>query len=504
MDVTDYKTANLIHPNERDLVLHDATWPRLPDVPGWSLEPAWDSSLRTVVSRTIDAFSDTKHPPRGTENVEETILRFPSAPIYSISREFEFQLSLPQVNFHSVRALRSAALRSSDAGVERVYLLINGLNEVDRQGFYYKLAALLAVSDPNAVVLLRPLPGHLSRFPLPGDYAENPLDRYLADSGNLFRQFLRYTIESQWLLSMLAPHRSYRSATGCDLVAEGDETNEGRTNAELLAKEIFREWKSLYAANDPGRGGIEITEQDVRHTIEDVREMCRWTAAPEVSTPPENGVLKAPALHVIGYSLGGFAAQSLFFAWPFAVSSCTTICSGGALRDVAPSAFAHPEDWANVLYSLRYEIEDAMLSSRLKIQDGRIAGIDKDFFGYLLHLFYEVFLQDFRGEYASRVAEYVERILFVVGGEDPIVRVENVQRASPPGGINMIEIASLGHFIGAEKGEWRDFWLPAVSNVLSDFARRTESIHARSIYGNWWPRYLEGPPVEPSDGDQNT
>jgi hypothetical protein len=220
--------------------------------------------------------------------------------------------------------------------------------------------------------------------------------------------------------------------------------------------------------------------------------------------PPK--LLPSPSIHVIGYSLGGYLAQSAFFTWPFAISSCTTICSGGALNDLRPVKFAHEEEWRSIMHGLKYELDSGMLERRIRTDDesagtvtetpASIAGIPADEFSSHFRMFNEVFLQDSHGSYRSRVSEFSPRLLFIVGGNDPIVTTRSVLDASPSEGINMIQVANLGHFVAnTGNGEWTHFWLPTVSKLLFAFAHRATSLHSQSVLGNPWNPELTGPPA---------
>jgi hypothetical protein len=224
-----------------------------------------------------------------------------------------------------------------------------------------------------------------------------------------------------------------------------------------------------------------------------------------------------PCIHVVGYSIGGFMAQAVFFAWPFAVSSCTNMFAGGALRDLAPTAFAHPEEWQAVLHGMRYELDRAFRNEHLNpTAEGFVAGIEESLFGYFTRIFYEVFLQYYRGGYSSRVAEFSRRLLFVVGGDDPIVRTRNVLDAGPPEGMTLLQIANVSHFPGraGTKGapsievEQRAQWLPEVGRVIAKFSERSEGLLNRTLSESWrvpWGRgkiALRDLAVDPpKDGD---
>ena len=249
-------------------------------------------------------------------------------------------------------------------------------------GLHYELASHLINQDRNTVCILRPFPGHLTRAPYPG-LSETPLDHYLWDGLHLFRQFLRYMIETRWLLSTIVRYSTYRCVSGSGLLEENDVAKGSRLDAPRLAA-TMSEWENLYGAS------LLAIEK-------------RRDGTPEMCDPPTEIAFKAaikslrgalglrrrydgdsfkpdaePELHAIGYSLGGFTAQSVFMSWPFLLSSCSTLLSGGAMRQLAPTAFADPEEWQTVLHSLRYDRRRddglALPADRRPELDGRRGG----------------------------------------------------------------------------------------------------------------------------------
>lgn len=423
----------------------------------------------------------------------EAILRFPSAPIYGINRVSVQQLPLGQpAPFHSLRILARRAPRNPPSAI---YLFNNGLNELADQPFYYKLASWILEDADDAVCLLRPFPGHLTRFPFQGRFAEKPLARYLIDSADLFRQFLRYMVETRWLISILVPRSQYRTVIGTSLLGQSANPAQSRLAPSTLSEEIEAEWSALLKASldrsDSSSVPAYPPDGSVLEAVSALRKSLAWneTIQRDGTRPRSDAVIK-PALHTVGYSLGGFVAQSIFMAWPFAVSSCTTICSGGALRDLAPTAFAHPEEWQTLLHSLRYELDAAFGDRRLRRINNRTAGLSSPLFDQFLRIFYEIFEQEYRGSYQTRVSEYKRRLLFVVGGNDPIVRTESVLDAAPHEGINLISIAGLSHFVGAARGEPEEqaqkaYWLPQIGKVIASFSREAAHDHARLLNKFW-------------------
>ena len=508
-----FDEARWILPAERDhaLALNDGDWPQ-----NTVLGERWDRNHRHL-SRIIDARRRGLEKPLAT-SLKESILRFPSAPMHGVHRLHNYHNNLPiSDSFHTYRILTAP---KPDRKFTRIFLFHNGLNELDRMGLYYQLASHLIASDKSVACVLRPFPGHLTRAPF-ADFAENPLHRYLWDGSHLFRQFLRYMTETQWFLSALVRRSRYRCASGAELLAEAEKPRGSRLETPILANAMLREWRRLLKASrdaprpaqqqprQPKLPATISTSDAFEHAIDSLREALqleqyewldgglRECADDGVPESANDGDLDEPSLHVVGYSLGGFAAQSIFMSWPFLIASCSTLLSGGALRELAPTAFANPEEWQTVLHSLRYELDEGMLSGRYGDNTQKeLAGLERDLFLFFQRTFYEVFQQEYRGSFQSRVEAFRQRMLFIVGGDDPIVRPRSVLDSAPPGGINLLEVGGLGHFLGSTpkgtEGEMQQsFWLPEIGKLIGRFSKATAERHRREQRASWLGPGLE-------------
>ena len=485
---------------------------------------------------------------QGPTDLCEWILRFPTAPIVGINRLIEHQVTIeqPQPKFHSFRILGRT---NFEPPATDIYLLNHGLNEVDDLGFFYDFAShLLRESNTRRhLCIVRPFPGHLTRQVLSGPYTQTPLDRYLNDAGELFRQFLRFMVETRWFLSALAPITHYNTAIGADLLCpSGRGAGADRGSHETLAATMISEWKGCQFASrlahelhkdrtTPIKSGT-LDASSVRASISALRSFVVPPGA-ILSTDREE-VGKAieratPRFHVVGYSLGGFAAQSIFFSWPFLIGGCTTLLSGGALRSLTPTAFAHPEEWQTVLHALRYELDASLLDGRIRktgvvIDPGGeyrlstaddasaanvrtlVAGLDHRIFNFFQRVFYEVFQQEYPSAYKTRAGEFSRRLLFVLGGSDEIVRTQSVIDAAPEHeGVNLLQIANLSHFLGrdatgVEKGQ-REYWLPEIARMARRFGEAADKIRRRDLTRAWladgvnpWNDLLDDVHVDPA------
>lgn len=423
-------------------------------------------------------------------------MRFPNAPVYGLHERPARQPSIGgRSNFHTFRVLGRASDFDKDTDlpkkrIEHVYILHNGLNETQDLELHYHLASkLLHGAKSPAICLLRPFPAHLTRYPYNDMFAEKPLDTFLLDSGDLFRQFMRFMIETKWLLSILVPRSHYNVITGGKLV-----TCDEWGDSACLSRKIVEEWasmdeaspKDLRRAREEGEAP-DVTPTPVKTMIDALRRIIGWELIHDNRVPRRDGADK-PAIHMVGYSLGGFLAQSAFFAWPYAISGSVTLFGGGELRKLAPTAFAQPEEWQSVLHSLRYELDRAMTGPLIP-SGGMIQGVEQEAFEYLRRVFYEVFLQYYQGSYRTRLAEFIQRMLFVTGGQDPIVQPQNILDAAPKEGVNLINVAGMSHFPTKPKEhvqtQQRDFWLKQLGQIIPEFAGQADDRRLDVLSRSW-------------------
>jgi len=485
--------AAQIQPEERDhyLRLESEDWGEDLEESRWHRE----SEPELHYSRVIPV-----HEERGiTTSLEELILPFPSAPIYGINRKAEYGKALEhRPNMHSLRLLR----RRESAPVYRLFILHNGLNEAEDLKFYYRLADWImrqqeqVAPEEGVACLVMPFPGHLMHSSFHGPFSETPLSRYLSDAGDLYRQFLKYMVGMRWLLSIVADSDAEKWMVGGELLAPKSRvralTKQSEALYEMSAKRIERSnamGEDEDDAESPPKGP-DIGEKTPEAQVATADRLLRKALDRDSTQTPDS-----LRVHVVGYSLGGFIAQSVFFAWPQVVSSCTTICSGGAISALSPTAFAQPEEWQSVLHALRPETINSMLQGRLgdderearekPIPVDMVAGLPLEEYGYFQRIFEQVFLQEDRGSYKERLSEYGLRMLFVSGGEDPIVPPANILDASPREGTTMLSVAGMTHFLNVDpkdegdsrEKEQRRFWLPEAGGMIARAAIHSEQVH---------------------------
>lgn len=515
--------AARIRATERDRALRvdEEQWPPADfTLRGW--EPVSDLLQRNIPTDGLPI------------TLQESLLRFPSAPVHALQRLHEHPVKLgPAETFHTYRVLQAATQDPTDDShqngdgsdtdrerVNRIYLIHCGLNERDTMSLHYNLAAHLIAKHPGTACVIRPFPGHLTRYPFQA-FAETPLDRYLSDGSHLFRQFMRFMIETQWFLSVLARRSSYHCASGANLLSESQDVATSRIDTKVLATDMRREWQQMH----------EVSAQALADSLKDqehATQLNQPVPAPsmfesaiaslrdllnlETDYPGKAGNLDSqdciePDIHVLGYSLGGFAAQSVFMSWPFLIASCSTLLAGGALRELAPTAFADPEEWQTVLHSLRYELDDRLMSEHLGVTQDRVAGINIELFTHFKRTFYEVFQQEYRGAFQTRVAAFRHRMLFIVGGDDPVVQPGRVLDSGPPGGMNLLEIGGLGHFFpdgrakDPDQQQPRSIWFPEMAALIDRVAEEASTRQTRERTFTWFAANMDRPVLSKEQWD---
>ena len=469
-------------------------WPNMEGL-GEEWVPSEDGTFLTRQVEILESNAESS-PPALTESV----IRFPNAPVYLThqGRHHTYEIKERWPNYHTMRVLTRDDL--SATGASHIFLLHNGLNETRDIAFHYRLANWILAEVKDAACIIRPLPGHLNRYPFQSPFAELPLDEYLLDPATLFRQFLRYMLETRWLLSAIAPRCDYKVTTGCHLLL--DQVQPGREDDDALATEITSQAnRMLKASKDYHSHSPEPIEQEaVRQSVKGLRELLGWRS---IGESPSTEDADRPAIHAVGYSMGGFVAQSVFCTWPFVVASCSNMFAGGALRDLAPTAFAHPEEWQSVLHGLQSELDKARVGGYFEPKDdplrddgprrspGKfVVGVEEGVFDYFNRIFTGVFLQADHGSYSTRLAEFSRRLLFILGGHDPIVRTRKVLDAAPPGGITLHQIGDMSHFPGNRYGEraereQREYWLAEAGGMIGRFAKRAADLLHQS-HVRWW------------------
>ncbi len=265
-DAVSYGDAYKIHFSERDinLGLDSKRWPHLDTIPhefGWK---NGDGHLYRVI------FEKKKRFLAGP--IREALLRFPSASLNGLQRRQEYHVNLSESeNLHTYRVFSHPECDHKTTPVRRIFLMHNGLNEVDKMGLYYQLASNLINKKPGTVCILRPFPGHLTRSPFQA-FAETPLDRYLWDGSHLFRQFVRYMIETQWLLSVIVRRSQYRCPSGIDLLAESPTPSGSRLKLAPLADAMeltwFRQYKAAVKALKQARKEDQPDTPTLKHAIQ--------------------------------------------------------------------------------------------------------------------------------------------------------------------------------------------------------------------------------------------
>lgn len=453
--------ARRIRAAERDasLALSNAYWPgsiSLP--PDWNVDPS-------RLYRSIEASSILP------VTLEESILRFPSAPFAGLQRVYEWHAPLNNpALYHTYRVLRSETARR----VSRIFLLNAGLNERTSFGSHYQLAANLICEDPETVCIVRPFPEHLTRYPFQA-FSESPLERYLWDGTHLLQQFMRFMIESRWFLSVLARRSVYRSAAGIGLVAPHETLGNSRVNTAVVSKTVLQEATELRDASErmlrPVAEWEDVPQRTERlgleavtHCVDSLRQVLNLDS----EYPGQTGILRKddrePAVHTVGFGFGGYTSQALLMGWPYLVSSSTSL--------VATSSTL-PEEWDAVVHSLKQAPDLVLsLSGGHPSEESPIAASQS--LRAFAQIFREIYLTNSPNALTSRLAAFRKRMLFVISGAE--TRQAVFRGPSSDASLNVLELSDVedrddsAALVDAD--ERRAFWAEETAKLLGHFADR--------------------------------
>lgn len=505
-----------ISPGERD---HEAAV-ELSTVQQRSLQRTIRLFLTDEARRRWEANPEAKPP---LSSLEEHVLYWPSAPIYALgSPRVHLVEQQHRHPWHSFRLLK----RPGQESIDRIYVFFNGLNEWRTLQTYYRLADLLFLNEERrrrrkdkafghatSACIIRPFPGHLTRHPFSSGFFKLPMAHYLEDAAELYRQFLRHMVETQWLLSALVPFEDIPLKTGLDLLARTK-----RAEHRAVADAITSAWSALRDADREAHeqvnaGGalsssaLPTPDLDLLTLqIERLRTCVNWRVAEPGwhETEISEVSFRPLSIHAIGYSMGGFVAQATMFTWPQVIATCTMLASGGSLSDVQ-APFVHEEEWHYVLDRLLPDLENPAIARQIPVTPSTpsrtpeaIYGLPRGYYSAFRRAFDQVFLQRSlrRGEYKDWLEEYHERLFFVLGGRDPVVRAANVVDSSPDSGLNIIQISGLKHELhDREAHDWQKFWLPrVVTRTIEDFVRQREKGYYLRLRAHW----NDAPPTPPA------
>ena len=195
-------------------------------------------------------------------------------------------------------------------------------------------------------------------------------------------------------------------------------------------------------------------------------------------------------ISLVGYSLGGLRALTEFLRDRYEASqskrdplftACVSLNSGGSLADLANPPWVDPSNWKRMI--------DELLQQRLAGRhEPRFNGISKDERIEAEQHF--AFLEDvFLGQAISiNVLDQLDssagkNLLFITGGGDDLVPLEALSRLAPSGGLNLFQVAGMGHLFPYDPA-WSQ-WKKVVFDVMLMFLETTArgSVQATSSDG---------------------
>jgi hypothetical protein len=192
-------------------------------------------------------------------------------------------------------------------------------------------------------------------------------------------------------------------------------------------------------------------------------------------------------LFLLGYSLGGLRALTEYVRDRFAArlerraplfAGCVAINSGGGLQALPNPPWVERKTWREMI--------DDLLCQRLLSRPGnRLLGIPSRERPEAERHF--TFLDDiFLGQGASvneLSRDDAHRILFVLGGGDDLVPLESLQRFQPPGGVNILHVAGMGHLFPYDQ-TW-DRMKKVVFDVVRMFIVNKSALASEAATSRW-------------------
>lgn len=410
--------------------------------PGFSA-PGSLGRIDTFEDNWIEANNedDVVHHQRDASAIEVYSFRFTSPDADQIFRDVRDNEDPAVLRFDN-RANRNfyARLYQPADRVRDVAIIYNGLDETVFQlrdeaslfGFYTRLGAYLASNGIQAILL--PTPYHMNRAMAYTD-AERERARREAHSpprsgSGASDTYSDYTVPTSAL--MRHPYNIYR--------------NHFQGFKETLAL------CSVLRRVGPAPAEPVVTER-VSHLLTD-----KLHPTPEIA--------------LVGYSLGGLRALTEFIherirsheerRGPM-FSACVALSSGGALSDLPAPPWVDPTSWHGMISQLVIVRGDSE----------RFMGLgpkDKDEATRHFAILEDVFLGRARSlielEKIDRRAP--EEMFFVVGGSDELVPLDSLQRFAPSGGINVLQIARMGHMY---RYRALQKWERPVLQLIAEFIR---------------------------------
>lgn len=170
----------------------------------------------------------------------------------------------------------------------------------------------------------------------------------------------------------------------------------------------------------------------------------------------EQNLSKSKHVTLVGYSLGGLCALQRFLSQPDKFEACILLNSGASFQDMNGSSM----------------FDDAEHRGRwLKLLRGLLAEASKRKETFSENLFSHVILGHSKVELHDKLVKNRHKLLFLIGGTDPIINFRNMANLEPlETGLAIFQIPGLKHFINIESldgKEWEPWSKVAVQLMLT-------------------------------------
>lgn len=159
-------------------------------------------------------------------------------------------------------------------------------------------------------------------------------------------------------------------------------------------------------------------------------------------------------ISILGYSLGGLAALAAFLKDPQQYTTCILLGSGVQLGDIEIERVMDPKTWKKFIDDLHKRWNTFYSSKKFRSTKDRMI---TSYFG-------DIFLGNNPKTLSLKLKEHTRRVLFILGGADPMVRLEDLRKITPKDhGFALLGLPGVSHFLAIDEA-----WV-GWSKVITDF-----------------------------------
>lgn len=159
---------------------------------------------------------------------------------------------------------------------------------------------------------------------------------------------------------------------------------------------------------------------------------------------------KKTKISILGYSIGGLAALSMFLLKKDLFNSCILMNSGSKLDSIDVSYFIPLEKWKETVDKLHKDWEFNL--------DNSLQG----------RLFEKIFLGNKSNLLRIELKDVSRKILFILGGADTVTKYESIRELEKDDyGLTILQLPGIHHFLSFDN-QWNK-WFKMVINIIAQF-----------------------------------